>query len=244
MASAYRFDKQMEFQKFFDSTPGPGSYNLLQDLKSMASEVMNEDSSLYKGTIDNEISKYAQSILESTHDNSIQTRHRVFKPKNKTTFSRDERVHENHYLTPGPGHYEMSNLEIESKRKRPRIPIIKDKKPALKLPFSLNNPLNYINSYTVNVYYKPGHPGVGVYDIDKQQHISGHAKFDSKVIRSLPFEKDKSFDLPIQYDIKGTMMKVQIGQNNSPGMCQPTKRKLVHLNLFGPNDVLSKDNKK
>lgn len=37
--SAHRFDKKDDFKRFFDSTPGPGSYNLAQELQNKFDEM-------------------------------------------------------------------------------------------------------------------------------------------------------------------------------------------------------------
>lgn len=41
-SSSHRFDKKKDFQRFFDSTPGPGSYNLIQELQKIAWFVLVE----------------------------------------------------------------------------------------------------------------------------------------------------------------------------------------------------------
>lgn len=104
-------------------------------------------------------------------------------------------------------------MEIESQRKRVLGCKIKDKKPALKLPFTLSNPLNYVNSYTVNVYYKPGNPGVGSYDPEVPSNSIGLAKFDTKTKRNLPFDKPQEYDAPIQYDTRGTFENIPFKVN-------------------------------
>ena len=98
-----------------------------------------------------------------------------------------------------------------------------------------------MNSYTVNVYYKPGHPGVGSYNLDyKPDHAKGGGNFHSKTKRNPLFIANINPDLPIQYNTKGTFGSKSVGYNNSPGLCQPTNRKLVHLNLFGDGNEKKK----
>lgn len=109
----------------------------------------------------------------------------MFVPKNNGTFTLGKRSVFSTELSPGPGEYNQIITEAESKHKRVQVPNFKDKRPALKLPFSLSNPLNYVNSYTVNVYYKPGHPGVGTYDIDIPKKMPKNPAFESKVTRKL-----------------------------------------------------------
>jgi hypothetical protein len=171
-----------------------------------------------------------RSIKETINDLYISKR------KQKGTFGQEIR-NDRKEQYPGPGDYNTTELDFESHRKRIIAPHFKDKKPALKLPFALSNPLNYVNSYTVNVYYKPGHPGVGTYDVDKPGSVKGMAKFDSKTQRKLPFEFINNPGVPQVYDVKYPQ-KQSYGLNNSPGFCQPTKRKLVQLNLFG-NEITS-----
>lgn len=39
--SSHRFDKKKDFERLFDSTPGPGTYNLSQHLEEKAKKLMN-----------------------------------------------------------------------------------------------------------------------------------------------------------------------------------------------------------
>ena len=97
----------------------------------------------------------------------------------------------------------------------------------------------------MNVYYKPGHPGVGSYDIDTNyDHIRGCANFNSKTKKTDLFKPQSNSSIPIQYDNTGTFGMKPVGNNNSPGFCQPTTRKLVHLDLFGQEKEGDKSGKK
>jgi len=53
------------------------------------------------------------------------------------------------------------------------------------------------------VYYKPGNPGVGTYDVPPTPKVTGMVNFESGIERKLPFEGLSSFDLPIQYGGNG-----------------------------------------
>ena len=238
-ASSHRFDKKKDFERFFDSTPGPGSYNLMQKLANKREQSSNfgseNDGSRIEST---DVSGFAFTNDNSTEDTSFMLKRSIFIPKDNGTFPKESRSPKPSEISPGPGHYEQTMFELESQRKKIAVPTFKDKRPALKLPFSLSNPLNYVNSYTVNVYYKPGHPGIGTYNVDIPNKISMNPTFNSGVQRKLPFEEVDRNDAQIQYDTKGTFNKRLVGLNNSSGQCQPTRRKLVHLNLFGPNERL------
>lgn len=154
--SAHRFDKKLEYEQFYDTTPGPGSYNLIKKLEDQAEKLKNQTSYSQKTSPQkrNDMSKFLNYSAFIESENLLDN-------KQKGTFGRSQRKVLEVAHSPGPCDYASTNLELESKRKRTVSHKIKEKRPALKLPFSLSNPLNYVNSYTVNVYYKPGFPGVG-----------------------------------------------------------------------------------
>ncbi|CAI2360786.1 unnamed protein product [Moneuplotes crassus] len=232
--SSHRFDKKIEFERFYDTTPGPGSYNLIQDLTDKANELMLDSEMSPDLQCD---SKFRGKLSSIMNNSAILHSNRKFGSNNKGTFGFSERVlfRNQHSPGPGPGPGQYNSVEFENKlRKRIISHKIKEKKPALKLPFPLSNPLNYVNSYTVNVYYKPGFPGVGCYDVDKgEKHVKGSVKFDLKTRRKDLFNSNQNSQVPIQYNSEGTFNNKSIGNNNSPGLCQPTSRKLVHLSMFG-----------
>lgn len=217
-ASSHRFDKKKDFERFFDSTPGPGSYNVIQNIVHKREVSSNYGSETGISKFDStDVSGMAFTNADTTDDTSFMLKRSIFIPKDNGTFPKESRSPKPIEVSPGPGHYDQIMLELESHRKKIQAPTFKDKRPALKLPFSLSNPLNYVNSYTVNVYYKPGHPGIGTYNVDIPKKISMNPTFNSGVQRKLPFEEVDRNDAPIQYDSKGTFNKKIAGLNNTSG---------------------------
>ncbi|CAI2387434.1 unnamed protein product [Moneuplotes crassus] len=229
--SSHRFDKKFEFERFYDTTPGPGSYNLIKKLTDKAQELKD----IHDKNSDFKKNQKNRSTISSIMNNSaILQPQTKLEPIQKGTFGLSQRIAFESENSPGPGQYNSVDLEKNSNKKRIISYKMKDKRPALKLPFSLSNPLNYVNSYTVNVYYKPGFPEAGFYNPDTDQsNVRGDVKFDMKSKRKELFPKTENTDVPIQYDSHGAFNKKFIGLNNSPGLCQPTSRKLVHLSMFG-----------
>ena len=236
--------RNKDFERYFDSTPGPGSYNLAQKLQEKVNKLLNSTQPDTSATNfeSPRMSSHTSPTDNKTNRSSFLNKRSVFIPKSNGTFTTGKRSEHRIIPGPGPGQYDVTKLEHESKHQRVKVPNFKDKRPALKLPFSLSNPLNYVNSYTVNVYYKPGHPGVGTYNLDAPIKHNMNPTFNSGVQRKLPFEEQQRFDLPIQYNSEGTFKFKSYGVNNSSGMCQPTHRKLVKLALFG-KDSISKNKK-
>ena len=97
-------------------------------------------------------------------------------------FGTDERFRkENDQLErearPGPEIYDPPHFGIESKNRRIPTTHIVDRKPAIKLPFTLNNPLNYVKPFTVNIYCQPSQPSVGDYNPRVQTNRSNPAPY-------------------------------------------------------------------
>lgn len=81
----------------------------------------------------------------------------------------------------GPGQYDPEQLKRHVAA--PRM----DYKGDFSLPFNENNPLNYVQPITVNIYFKQKTPGVGQYHpqtVDKAARGAKH-KFDSKTERGI-----------------------------------------------------------
>lgn len=108
--------RNKEFERFFDTTPGPGSYNLMEKLTRKVSDIAKESTD-YSQTI---MSPKSQTEKQSTitKDSGMEKRHHLFQPKSKGTFGFEKRLKMKPQQSPGPGQYKCPDLEIESNKKR------------------------------------------------------------------------------------------------------------------------------
>ena len=123
--SSYRFDQKCEFERFFDSTPGPGSYNLMKNLTKRVGEITKDDSNFSQRMKSS--SSHNKHMGKSLNRSSFINREYLFDPKDKGTFGSGRSPFTKENTSPGPGQYNNTSLEIESHRKRIIAPIFKDK---------------------------------------------------------------------------------------------------------------------
>jgi hypothetical protein len=216
-SSIKRHDSQQDLKKQFNTEPGPGSYS--NNETTNASRNYNSTSLMSYSNDHNSIENSNRAPGFGTGDERF-----------KEDFSKLET-----HSKPGPGSY---NYRMPRTCKGGLI----NPKPSVALNFNENNPLNYVQPITVNLYFKQDVPPVGKYRIEKTFGA------ESKNICKAAFKSnDKRLEMqindypaPNSYDVNEGFEKLENNKNViSSSFKLPVKRKIFPVNLYDPHKPVS-----